>query len=110
MISDSLQVQTGEEISFFVERLTQELGSQPQDDRRSEPRFAVNVPVEVHPLNEAFEPDGPSFEARTRDISASGISFVHRLPVKSRFLAVGMQTPHGDSIDLVVDGGLLAKA
>ena len=57
-------------------------------ERRSEPRRNLVRPVWVQPLSESHEAIEKGFSAVSRDISKSGLSFVHKQPVESSLLGV----------------------
>ena len=102
MLTNESRVKSATEVAVFVEQLTREAGARPYPDRRSEPRFAVDLPAEVHALNEVLEPENPPFEARVRDISASGLRLVHSDAVKNKFLAVVVQRKNGENMALLL--------
>ena len=104
MITDAIQFKTAAEIAEIVDQLVLETEATPCCHRRSEARFAVDLPSEVQPLSEDFKPVGPPFQARVRDISASGIRLSYQFHVNNKkFLAVVTQRPNGESVDLVVE-------
>ena len=102
MIKDGIQFKTAAEIAEFVEQITQDVEATPCYGLRSESRFDVDLPADVQPLSEDFEPVGPPFQATVRDISASGIRVVHKSPVYNRFLAVVIQPPNAERTELIM--------
>jgi hypothetical protein len=57
-------------------------------DKRSDPRCPVCVPLEVTPYNRQGQRTGKSFRAVTKDVSASGIAFLHTAEFVDRFAVV----------------------
>ena len=81
----------------FVEAIRQHNERPLEDERRSEPRYALSVPIWVQPLLFDFSPDGPNYKTVTRDISDSGIGFVQSEPMRHKYaelqLAKDGETP-----------------
>lgn len=69
----------------FVEAI-REYNEQPiEDERRSDQRCTLSVPIWVQPLLFDFSPDGPTYKTVTRDISDSGIGFVQSEPMRHKY-------------------------
>ena len=72
-------------------------------ERRSEPRFAISVPVEVTPYEVEPLRAHLKFVAVTRDISASGITFLHTESVQEDFWLLEFARPRTKGIRLVLE-------
>ena len=64
----------------------QATGDAPTSERRTMSRQSLSVPVLARPLDEDFQPDGPTFRAVTRDISGGGLGLLHDSPITARYL------------------------
>jgi hypothetical protein len=103
MITNRIQLRSAEEIAALVEQWTCGVGTTRQPDRRSEPRYAVDLPALAQPLNEHLEPEGEPFETRVRDLSASGMRLACPTTVNHKRLAIQIESPQGKSRQLVLE-------
>ncbi len=76
----------------FVRQLLDEQTAWVGEERRTESRQAISVPVTVQPLNADHEPDGPSFVAVTKNLSGGGIGFLHDAPVTQELLQITLSS------------------
>ncbi len=92
-------------IKSFVQKITAGMHLRPerQSERRAELRYPLAILVDVQPLDENFAPSGPLFRAVTRDISNSGIGLTHNSPLKSRFFAIQLWSPEGETFQTLVE-------
>ena len=88
----------------FVRLLTTEYTAWPGPERRQLPREETPpIPVEVQPLNDAFQPIGPSFYAVVRNISESGLGLMYCDDVCCRFAEVQAVLPSGAILRTVLE-------
>ncbi len=80
-------------IASFMQQVILEYVNYGRDHRRSEPREAVAIPVQVQPLDNQLQPTGEGFSAITRDISYAGIGLFHRFPIDQGLLQISMSAP-----------------
>jgi hypothetical protein len=66
-----------------------------EGNRRGDTRTPRSLVLTVQPLNQRLEPVGESFRAVTRDISETGMGFLHQFPFPTNFVRIG---PTADSI------------
>jgi hypothetical protein len=99
----SRPITSAEEIAGFVRDLVFEMHTYDGVERRAEPRFAVSVPVEATPYD--LDPLRPheKFVAVTRDISASGITFLHTKSVDENFWLLKFDWPRSKGVRLVLE-------
>jgi len=99
----SLPLTSAEEIANFVRELVFAMHTYDGVERRAEPRFAISVPVEATPYD--VDPLRPQekFVAVTRDISASGITFLHTKSVEENFWLLEFGWPRSKGIRLVLE-------
>jgi len=90
-----------EKVVSFVQRLVQEVGAPSKQDRRSQPRKAICVPVIVHPLDEQFQPRGEPFSAVTKDISGGGVGLIHSEVIDSAYLQIEFTIPNEQQMSLL---------
>lgn len=88
-----------QEIVEFVERL---IGQYKQDDRfcganerRSEQRHPIAVPIIARPVGEDLQSAGEPFVAVTKDISTRGVALLHHEPIDSKYMAVRLTDRDG---------------
>ena len=60
-------------------------------EKRSEPRHSHAMSIVVQPLDDRLQPVSKSFPVTTKDVSKSGMSFVHREPCSSRYIQINVQ-------------------
>ena len=88
-----------QEIVEFVQRLisqyTQDGRFAGDNERRSEQRFPIALPVMVRPIGDDLQSAGEPFMAVTKDISTRGIGLLHYEPISSKFLAIRLTDRDG---------------
>jgi hypothetical protein len=72
------------------------------DERRSEPRHAVAVPVLAIPLDKDFRPFGEPFIGISRDVSAHGIAIFHDEHVRAKHLVLEIADPSGEPLRMIL--------
>lgn len=73
-------------------------------DRRSEPRIAVAMVVDLIPLDGTMRPCGPPQQGVTRDISKQGVGLFASIPTEARYLMVYLPIqPEGTVSDVLVE-------
>src|SRR5262245_30835638 len=58
-------------------------------DRRKERRYPLCITVEVAACDLYGQRSGETFTAVTKDISAGGMSFLHRFPIRDQMVGIG---------------------
>jgi len=88
------------ELVAFVKRQLRDARVFGGEDRRSEERHPMLVPVLVQPVDEQFRPIGEPFAVATRDISQKGIGLVHSEPIDHRLVTLRMSLA-GEELNVV---------
>ena len=88
------------ELVAFVKRQLRDARVFHGEDRRSEERHPVLVPVLVQPVDEQSHPIGEPFAAATRDISKKGIGLVHSARIDHRLVNLRMSLG-GEELNVV---------
>ncbi len=70
------------------------------DERRSEKRYLMAMPVLVQPVDEQSNAVGVPFAAMSRDISPKGVGLVHTEPIEHAMLALRMSLA-GEDVKLI---------
>ena len=91
------------EISAFVKRVTQDAHFYMGNEKRSEARYSMTVPVRVCQISHSFERVGDEFIAVTRDISTRGISFFHTSAVSEKWLSLELTSPEVGTMQAVIE-------
>lgn len=99
----SLPLTSAKEIANFVRELVFEMHKYDGVERRAEPRFAVSVPVEATPYDVDSMRAHERFVAVTRDISASGITFLHTKSVEEDFWLLKFAWPRTRGVRVVLE-------
>jgi len=85
-----------ETIAKLVSEMTGGAESPGKADRRSTGQRTVAQALELIPVDEQLRPTASAFRAITRDLSASGVSFLHVHPLSARhFVAQVVLPKHG---------------
>ena len=90
-----------EVVVSFVRRLIDSHRTLVEPERRSQPREAVVIPVNVQPVDSDFRPAGDSFSAFTKDISTGGIGLIHSESVGVKYLQIEIAAPSGEEMSLL---------
>jgi hypothetical protein len=90
------------ELVSFVERHVRDAQFYDGDERRSERRYLMVLPVTAQPVDEQYLPTGTPFAVVSRDISPKGIGLVHSEPVEHSLLALQMFIA-AEEVNLVAD-------
>jgi hypothetical protein len=90
------------ELVSFVERHIRDAQLYDGEERRSERRYLMVLPVRAQPVDEQCLPTGPPFAVVTRDVSPKGIGLVHSEPVQRTLLALQMFIAD-EEVSLVAD-------
>ena len=91
------------EISAFVKQITQDAHFYMGNEKRSEARYSMTVPVRVCQISHSFERVGEEFVAVSRDISTRGISFFHTAAVSEKWLSVELTVPEVGTMQAVIE-------
>lgn len=94
-----------EEILAFVEQI---LNSQyeeptPANERRTERRFRVTLPVSAVPIDASLRPIGETFTAVSRNISTRGIALLYTRHVEAQFLALRIKLKDQDPVQAAME-------
>lgn len=73
------------------------------NERRQYPRYPFATRVLGVALDERYEPTGATFEAVSRDISATGIALFHTRSISDRFLLIDLSMPSGRQTRFIID-------
>lgn len=73
-----------------------------RQERRGTPRYLLQIPVRVSPLDERMQSDSPPYYATCCNISCRGISFLHTRAVTNKYLLVEI-TASGRRMRLLVE-------
>jgi hypothetical protein len=88
------------ELVDFVKRQIREAQVFGGEERRSEERHLMLVPVLVQPVNAQYNPIGDPFVVVTRDISRKGIGLVHGQRIAHPLVALRMSLA-GEEVNVV---------
>lgn len=75
----------------------------PGEERRSNVRYRLNIPLRATPVDDMHHPVASTFESVTVDLSESGCRFMHTEPVTSPLLLIEFR-PQGTAPVRVVLG------
>ena len=92
-----------EVITAFIRELIDDAQKAFIADRRREPRYPLSVPVAITPVGEARRQLTGAFDAVTRDISTSGISFLHTSLVNDHYLNLRFTEARPDAPTIVIE-------
>jgi hypothetical protein len=92
-----------EEISNFVTDLTADVRNSHSPERRTEPLYAVMVPVFATPFDASGHRIGEPFRAVTRDVSAIGGAILHTAHVPAQYLLLEFNLPGGREFRVVLE-------
>ncbi len=90
------------EVDEFVHRLVHDKTFYRGSERRRCPRYPLTVSVSVIPFDEHFRPMGVQFSAVTRNISASGVSFISQTRCEAKYLSLLLVNSATDFLEVVV--------
>lgn len=90
-------------IAMFVRRIVRGAEFYVGPEQRTEPRYAVNLPVAAVPLDESLKKTGEVFIGFTRDISSGGIAMYHTRRISEKYLAVEIKATSGDKLRVLVE-------
>jgi len=90
------------ELVAFVERHIRDAQPYDGEERRSERRYLMALPVTAQPVDEQYVAIGAPFAVVTRDISPKGIGLVHSEPIDQTLLALQMSIA-AEEVNLVAD-------
>ena len=76
----------------FFQQVSDEFSIYAGEDRRTECRQRIMIPVLATPFDEEKRPTSDAFHAITRDLSESGIGLLSTRPVREKFLAILAQS------------------
>jgi hypothetical protein len=80
--------QSKQRVFRFVRDLLNDIQAQYIGEQRAHPRHAICVAIEAIPFDSQGHQAGKAFTAVTKDISASGLSFLHHSAILDRYLLV----------------------
>src|SRR5260370_9462250 len=80
--------QSKEKVFNFVRELLNDVQADFITERRAHPRHSVCMPMEAIPFDVRGQQAGEAFLAVVKDISASGLSFLHHSVILDRYLVV----------------------
>jgi hypothetical protein len=100
--SDSLVVTSRGAIAEFILGLVASVQTYNGVERRADPRFPISIPVKVTPYNTQGNRSREKFVAVTRDMSASGIAFLHTAPVEEDFWLLEFGHPQTEGVRLAL--------
>ncbi len=80
--------QSKEKVFRFVRDLLNDIQAEYIGDQRAYPRRAICVSIEAIPFDSQGRQAGKAFTAATKDISATGLSFLHDAAILDRYLLV----------------------
>ena len=80
--------QSKEKVFRFVRNLLNEIQVEYIGEQRAHPRHPICVPIEAIPFDSQGHQAGPAFTAVTKDISATGLCFLHHSAILDRYLLV----------------------
>lgn len=89
-------------IAAFVERLIRHSKYYDGPDSRSEPRYAVRMPVAAVPVDDDLQKIGEPFVAVSRDLSGRGIAIYHTRRISQRYLALELSTPSEEKLHVLL--------
>jgi hypothetical protein len=89
-------------VAEFIHTLVAERLKYEGVERRGEPRFPICIPVEATPYDVGGQRARAKFVAVTRDISASGITFLHTASVEEDYWLLEFPRPGIRGIRLVL--------
>jgi hypothetical protein len=89
-------------IAAFVERLIRHAKYYDGPDSRSEPRYAVRMPVAAVPVDDDLQRIGEPFVAVSRDLSGKGIAIYHTRRISQRYLALELSTPSDEKLHVLL--------
>lgn len=93
---------TEEEIAAFLDGLAQDY-YYAGPERRSHPRYTMAIVVEVQPWDEGLQPQGPSFQGITRDLSIVGLGLFTTHVLTTKFSIVELRNRWGDTFQVLVE-------
>ncbi|HEX4000477.1 MAG TPA: PilZ domain-containing protein [Pirellulales bacterium] len=99
----SLPLTSAGEIGCFVRDIVFAVQGYDGVERRAEPRFAISIPVEVTPYDVDPLRAHPKFVAVTRDISASGVTFLHTTSIEETYWLLKFAHPRARGVRLVLE-------
>src|SRR5262249_23688748 len=73
-------------IAALLEALGGDIAPHRGAERRATPRQRTAVPISLIPVDEHLRPTDEGYRGITRDVSASGLSFLHHRHVPARYL------------------------
>ncbi len=94
------------EVTNFVEviareyLLDDELRSE-NEEKRSEKRIGITLPVIITPLDEDFWPMDYRVHAVTRDLSTEGVCLVCNTPIAAKYISVTFQHATGETVRVI---------
>ena len=100
--SDSLVVTAPGAIAEFILSLVASVQTYNGVERRADPRFPISIPVKVTPYDTQGNRSREKFVAVTRDMSASGIAFLHTAPIEEDFWLLEFGHPQAEGVRLVL--------
>ena len=96
---------SAEQIHRFVRRVESgymlDRPGKSKDDRRSEERLNVTMPVRVTPLDNNFKPHGYQSHAVTRDVSSLGAGLVMSDPIAPNFVSLTLEPFYGEPFEVI---------
>lgn len=96
-----------DEIVAFVEevldRETEGLLQIYGQDKRSEQRYRIALPVVAVPIDANLQPVGASFVTVTRNISTRGIAVLSSKAMRARFMAVKLTLSNGKELQAAIE-------
>jgi hypothetical protein len=92
-----------DEIANFVMDLTSDVRNAHSQERRTEPLYAIMVPVFATPFDATGRRIGERFLAVTRDISAIGGAILHSENVSAHYLLLEFNLPGAREFRLVLE-------
>jgi hypothetical protein len=92
-----------EEISNFVMDLTADVRNAHSAERRTEPLYAIMVPVFATPFDASGHRIGERFLAVTRDVSVIGGAILHTANVPAQYLLLEFNLPGGREFRVVLE-------
>ena len=86
------------EISAFIARTIEQKPEDPPVEQRSNSRHSMPSSVVIRQLDENGNEIGPGFCTISKDLSDSGLGFLHTDPVTSEYLEVTVVSPIGEEL------------
>ena len=94
------------EVTSFVEVIAREYLlddelREANEEKRSEKRVNITLPVILTPLDDDFWPMDYRVHAVTRDLSTEGVGLVCNTPIAAKFISVTFQHATGESVRVI---------